>query len=336
MNDTLRLVIFSKRIGVMQRMNIKKTLVCVLFLSFFIQTSGPGMALPNPNGMVRPDSFVNELGILPDLSGIDPFKDAQSTTGPLPPVGVNAKGALFASPKAVTIGEVPAYIWHDGCGPTAVGMIFGYWDIHGYDWLIPGDASAQTDQVNEAISSSLGAANHYSDYALPIDYSPSPLAMDKSELPVGDEHNDDSIADFMRTSQSHFQNYYGWSWFSDVRRSFLGYFDLVNPLGTVMVSTNLYFSGLWDAFKAEIDAGRPVVFLVDTDGNGVTDHFITAIGYDEVAGLKKYAALNTWDTMTHWYTFNALGAGNPWGIYGAITFRIDHLAKTVYMPELLR
>jgi hypothetical protein len=279
---------------------------------------------------------MDQLEELPDLSDIDPFMDAQSTTGPFPPAGVNAKGALFASPKAITISDVPAYIWHDGCGPTAAGMVFGYWDTHGYDWLIPGDASTQTDQVNEAISSSLGVQNHMTDYALPMDYSPSPLAKDKSELPVGDEHLDDSIADFMLTSQSYYGNYYGWSWFSNVRRSFLGYFDLVNHPGFVVTSTLLSFSGLWNAFKAEIDAGRPLVFLVDTDGNGATDHFITVIGYDEVDGMKKYGALNTWDTATHWYTFDSLGIGKPWGIFGAITFRIDQFANTVYLPAILK
>ena len=38
---------------------------------------------------------------------------------------------------------------------------------------------------------------------------------------------------------------------------------------------------------------------VDTEGNGGTDHFITAVGYDTSA--TRYAGYNTWDTSVHWY-----------------------------------
>ena len=31
----------------------------------------------------------------------------------------------------VLIAGVPSYAWHDGCGPTATGMIVGYYDTHG-------------------------------------------------------------------------------------------------------------------------------------------------------------------------------------------------------------
>ena len=39
----------------------------------------------------------------------------------------------------LVIGEVPAYSWYHGCGPTAVGSVLGYWDLHGYPNLF--DAS---------------------------------------------------------------------------------------------------------------------------------------------------------------------------------------------------
>jgi len=315
---------------------MKKAWILTLLLIIFCQVAVPGEASAPLYRDNRFHLLAPPLGSAVDPTSPNSLNDAQSTTGPIPPASVETKGALFASPKAVTLSGVPAYLWHDGCGPTAVGMVFGYWDTHGYDWLIPGDASSQTPQVNEAISSSLGTQNHYNDYALPIDSSPSPLEKDKSEPPTGDEHLDNSIADFMLTSQSFRGNYYGWSWFSHVSQSFLGYANLVHPPGYMAVSTNLYFSGLWDAFQAEINAGRPVVFLVDTDGNGSTDHFITAVGYDEVGGVKKYAALNTWDTVMHWYTFDSLGAGKSWGIYGAVTFRIGRLEHGVYLPVVIK
>ena len=48
--------------------------------------------------------------------------------------------------------------------------------------------------------------------------------------------------------------------------------------------------GLWDSFTAAVDAGEPVELLVDTDANGTTDHFVTAIGYDDTPGALRYAA----------------------------------------------
>ena len=264
-----------------------------------------------------------------------PPDDAQSTTGPTPPSGVEIAGSVAVSKTAVVIGGVPAYIWRYGCGPTAAGMVVGYWDTHGYDWLIPGNASSQTVAVNEAIASSQGAANHYDDYALPIDIPPD-LVPDLSEPPAGDEHSDNRIADFMRTSQSARSNYYGWSWFSDVTPAFTGYFQTVTPAGYHLLNRSLRMSNgslNWDEFRAEIDARHPVVLLVDTDGNGSTDHFITAIGYDPAGQL--YAALNTWDTSVHWFPFAAMGGGRTWSIYGAVTFAIVG-PYTVHLPLAMK
>jgi len=79
----------------------------------------------------------------------------------------------------------------------------------------------------------------------------------------------------------------------------------------------------WNSYTAEINAGRPAVFLVDSDGNERTDHFITAVGYDTVQGVRRYAALNTWDKNLHWYDFGPLTDGKAWGIYGMTTLQIN-------------
>jgi hypothetical protein len=274
------------------------------------------------------------LGRAQESAAIDEPEDAQSTTGPLPPLGAEIASRVEVSTAAVAIEGVPAYIWRHGCGPTAAGMVVGYWDAHGYGWLIPGDASSQTAAVNEAIASTQGAANHYADYALPKD-SPPTLLADRSAPPAGDEHADNCIADFMRTSQSARDNYYGWSWFSDVTPAFTGYFQTVAPAGYRLLNRRLYMSNgslNWNEYRAEIDAGRPVVLLVDTDGDGYTDHFITAIGYDPAGQL--YAAHNTWDTSIHWYPFAAMGGGRTWSIYGAVTFAITEPHKA-YLPLVI-
>jgi hypothetical protein len=267
--------------------------------------------------------------------------DAQSTTGPIPPKGVDTKGAVAASPQAVTIPGVPAYIWHHGCGPTAAGMVIGYWDGHAFDALVPGSAATQTDAVN-AMMATEGPHSHYSDYSSPID-SPPNLQPDLSEPPPGDEHANNCVADYMHTSQSYYSNYYGWSWFSDVAPSMVGYVDWLGvPSYSASASNRYMWRGpylTWDDFRAEIDAGRPVVLLVDSDGDGSTDHFVPAIGYDEPGGVQRYACLNTWDTGIHWYDFRPMATGQAWGIYGAVFFDLiempvgDHL---VYLPAITR
>ena len=261
--------------------------------------------------------------------------DAQSTTGPVPPPEVHTAGGLAASASAVVIPDVPAYQWHHGCGPTAAGMIIGAWDGRGFDALVPGDASTQTAAVNAMIATE-GPASNFSDYCLPLDAHPI-LLPDKSEPPVGDEHPDDCVADFMRTSQSYHGNYYGWSWFSAVRSALEDYVDSLGQPSYQATAANLYIwsSLTWDAFRAEIDAGRPMVFLVDTDGNGGTDHFVTATGYDLVDDVPRYACLNTWDAGIHWFQFAPMAGGQPWGIYGAITFDIK-ASIYVYLASVAR
>jgi hypothetical protein len=254
--------------------------------------------------------------------------DARSTTGPVPPPGVHVAGGLAASAGAVVIPGVPAYQWHHGCGPTAAGMVIGAWDGRGFDALVPGDASTQTVAVNAMIATE-GPASNFSDYCLPLDVQPI-LLSDKSEPPAGDEHPDDCVADFMGTSQSYHKNYYGWSWFLAVRSALEDYVDSLGWPTYQVTAANLYMSSSlnWDTFRAEMDAGRPMVFLVDTDGNGGTDHFVTAIGYDVVDNVPMYACLNTWDAGIHWFQFAPLAAGQPWGIYGAVTF---HIRAPIYV-----
>ena len=252
--------------------------------------------------------------------------DAQSTTGPMPPPGASLQSSPLTPQDATIIPEVPAYLWHHGCGPTAAGMLIGYWDTRGFDALVPGDPHTQTAAVNSIIASE-GSASNYTDYCEPLDdpaTNPSPLP-DKSESPPGDEHLDNCIADYMKTSQSYHGNYYGWSWFSQVGIGMRNYVSSLAQSGYYATTDNLYYGSPrlnWDWFRAEIDSGRPVVLLVDTDGNRVTDHFVTAIGYGVVNGIQMYACLDTWYTDIRWCEFAPIALGQSWGIWGAVTFRI--------------
>ncbi len=79
-----------------------------------------------------------------------------STTGPVSPYNVSTGIVREKSASNVatvqTIDNVPTYIWRHGCGPTALVMVIGYYDLNGFPELIVGDAESQTSNVNNAIS----------------------------------------------------------------------------------------------------------------------------------------------------------------------------------------
>ena len=102
---------------------------------------------------------------MPDRSGCTPFSapherrvtqcltsrpvqlTVRTTTKATPPKNVKFIGetlaAAAATPGEIVLSDVPAYKWRDGCGPTAVGMIVGYWDTPGYPDLVPSSAAAR-------------------------------------------------------------------------------------------------------------------------------------------------------------------------------------------------
>jgi len=254
----------------------------------------------------------------------------QSTSGPVPPEDLY-RGRIYYDKAQVVIPNVPAYLWHHGCGPTAVGMVVGYWDNVCFKNFIYGNAASQTPAVEAMMaadngdpSCGNGLSDHYQDYACPLNNGP-----DRSEL--GGAHTDNCVADYMKTSQSAYYNNYGWSWFSHVAGSFTSFVNQVDPQAYPVSFNRDYYEFTWEDYKYEIDNNRPVVLLVDTDGNGSTDHFITAIGYNDVT--MEYAAFDTWNYSTHWYLWRPLQEGNTWGIYGITTFElmgIEFDADTTY------
>ncbi len=255
-----------------------------------------------------------------------PIADAQSRTGPTPPPEVLQRDLAKAPPRAVdalsaTTLPVPAYEWRHGCGPTALGMVIGYYDGQGYAELIPGSAASQTHEVDQAIASggdasspfAPGSERHYEDYASPQDYAPEMLP--DAYLSAGrPAHASDSIADFMFTSRSDHWNYYGWSWASHVGPAFVEFVSLRGASYTPTYQLLYMGQGLnWSVLTGEIDAGRPMVFLVDTGGDGATDHFVAVIGYRTSPALQ-YASLDTWGEEVRWEDFRAMASGTPWGV----------------------
>jgi len=255
----------------------------------------------------------------------------QSTTGEIPPEGIDMIGYVTKNSSDIQaqyeIPGVPAYYWRYGCGPTALGMVLGYYDEHGMPNIFSGSSATQTPAVQQAIASS----DHYNDYSLPLDYYPN-LIYDLSELPAGDEHADNCIADYMETSQSFSGNYYGWSWSSDIV-SALTQFLLNETPYTGSCQYYAFSSFSFASFMAQMDANKPMMALVDTDGDGYTDHFITLIGYKQESGINYYACYQTWDYTVHYYEYAQIASGQPWGIYSVYTFIVNG-ASAIEEPEV--
>ena len=275
----------------------------------------------------------------PIPAGIRPDEPApaQSTSGPLPPS--NGAAPSFApgiTTAATVIDAVPTYYWRHGCGPTSAGMVIGYYDMHGYPWLIPGDSSSQTEAVNEAIASQnnpSAISNHYEDYSKPLDDYPD-LYTDRSATPLGDEHVANSIADFMYTSFSSQNNRYGWSWSNHIGPALVDYVHMKQPAASAIYTSRGWSTSLWSQYQTEINANRPVVFLVDSNGDGSTDHFITGIGYDEDGGVKSYATWDTWFDEVRWEEFTQMQSGKSWGIHSMTALTITYTNPAPVLSQM--
>ena len=218
--------------------------------------------------------------------------------------------------NVVLIDDIPSYTWHRGCGPTALGMIVGFYDIHGFYDLYDDSTLLQTNNINMLIASD----EHYYDYSLPQDYYPN-LLQDISE--AGIPHQNNSIADFMKTSMSICGNYWGWSWSSDIGTAFEDYIYFRNPNYITNTEYEYYSSSSWDEYKMEIDNNKPVIILVDTDGDDLTDHFVVGIGYDN--STQEFGCYDTWDNNIHWYSWRGMGSGIAYGVYGFNKFSIEKI-----------
>jgi len=258
-----------------------------------------------------------------------------TTTGPVRPSGVD-EGIRPVTRNQVIIPRVPYYVWQHGCGPTALGMVIGYYDSHGCRHLVEGSAAGQTSAVNDMIAQDNGNLNcndttysdHYHDYSCPRDGGIT--IPDKSEL--GGAHSNNCVADFMGTSRSSYGLGYGWSWNDMTPVAYIDYINYIAPHYTKSTEMIYFWDFTWEAYKTEIDAGRPMALHVDIDANGDTDHMITAVGYEEVNGLRYYACHDTWDNRTHWFQWREISVGIGWGIMSVVTFNCFTIPKTIHVP----
>jgi len=220
--------------------------------------------------------------------------------------------------------QVPAYDWYHGCAPTAAASVFGYWDLNGYDNLFDAsgwDAIRLTAHVQDQISSSAHNAK-YDSY--PDD-------------PFVPEPPDTSIADFMRTSEE--WRIYGGTSPGLVKR---GVQDYAEYRGYQFnCSWHWWDEVLAQVLKTEIDAGRPMLFGVDSDGSGPSgamidagDHLVPVVGYDDRgADGFWYGYYTTWreEETLSWAQIHKQARGLPWGV-GTI-FHVRPEGGIPHVPE---
>jgi len=251
----------------------------------------------------------------------------QAMAGPVPPANVDHRGRLLTPAErasATVLVAVPAYLWRHGSAPAAVGMVLGYYDRTGFPDLLPGEAATQTDAVNEALAS----REHYADYSLPLDKPPT-LLRDKSELPASERHANNCLADYLFTSWSLYGNYYGYTWKADISYAIPVYVQAVSPYKGICVP---YQSGSvgWHVIQNEILSGRPLLFMVDSDGDAAADLFVAVAGIDTIDGVNYYGCYDTWDRELHWHPYQTPAAGQPWGVQTVFTVVVTH----VVLPPL--
>ncbi|MFA6190383.1 MAG: C39 family peptidase [Candidatus Staskawiczbacteria bacterium] len=216
-----------------------------------------------------------------------------------------AMALMISSANAVVITGVPSYTNYHGCSPTSVGMILGYWDLQGYSNLFTASGSdvMLTTNVQGQISSD--------DHNLRYDSTP-----DNTTIPISYT----SIADYLGTSVDPLG--YGASSVATTGAATVAY---ASSRGYTFTTANKTFSNTWNALVAEVNAGRPMLLFVDSNGDGTVNHTVTAIGYDTNynGNGQYYFCYNTGhedEAIVDAYKFQSyVGGGKPFGVYGGIT-----------------
>ena len=220
--------------------------------------------------------------------------------------------------------QVPAAYWEGGCLPTAVGMVFMYWEMKGLTDLLPGNNGFHFESSANIVG--IASNGYYNDYYYPEDTDYNILS-DRSETDPSTWRNDDCIADALGTSRSRLDCSTGATlgempqarlpYWATTRNSH--YISTIRSYGSAQLG-----SQLWQTIVKEIDGDRPLIAYVNsTRGSSDVDHAVTVVGYGEQDGTRFYYALNTWDFSVHRYVFGTEYERNQWGIGDVVLFNFS-------------
>jgi hypothetical protein len=237
---------------------------------------------------------------------------------------------------AATLSNAGDYMWWYGCSATSAGMIMGYYDRNGYQGasypnLVKGGVAEATD--GPLARAAIASTRHIADF-YPGGFGAS--GDDVSGAPTGPW---DCLADYMGTSQdgrggSNGSTYYwyytdgsplyvkdaynlglsnsdGMYGMYSYVANYAGYY-LGDPSTSTAAYTQLIYSSsapngfTWDDYKAEIDAGRPVIIQVE-------GHSMFGYGYNDVG--QQIVLHDTWSYGAHTMTWGGSYSGMAqWGV----------------------
>lgn len=263
-----------------------------------------------------------------------------------------------ADPGAVLLPEVPAFDWSYGCSPTSASMMMGYYDRGSFPNMYAGPANGGVCPLTNAVWGSgecplsathqgkdgRAARGHVDDYWIGYDNSDNDPYITNS----WSEHAAaECTADFMGTNMSRYGH-------SDGSTTFYNYTDgspLTSYAGcepgdrdgchgidlflqsrgyTATAVYSQYIKGYegntlgftFDDYKAEIDAGRPVIIQV-------SGHTMLGLGYNTTGNLVYLH--DTWDYNLHSMTWGGSYSGMQH--YGVVVIRLQAPAAS-YQPDL--
>jgi hypothetical protein len=224
---------------------------------------------------------------------------------------------------------IPEYFWWYGCSPTSGGMLVAFWDAKpGFENLVDGDVSwwSETEPYNTVAQDMIASQEHIDDYWDWHGQQPTPHQ----------EHPDNCIADFMGTID-------GGTYDADIPIGLEDFTEWDNPNTSVNESYPCDSSLDWvpieggtftyDAFKAEIDAGRPMMLgeMEYHGAEGWYGHSVVAYGYqDDMFDIQVYTdtgyqnitvgGFAIWDT---WGTDSSQSSWRAWDGAGTVTSYLD-------------
>ncbi len=184
---------------------------------------------------------------------------------------------FFLAPQTVhaariTINDVPSYTWDTGCAPTAAAMILGYWDLHGYDNLFRATGW-------DTVKNTTNVSQH----------------IDRSQA--------GSLGKLMGTNDK------GQTLVHRIGDSILNF--AVNA-GYDFSSKHVKndWSTYWADYLFQINLGNPVLLNVDSNNDGVVDHSVTGIGFEERGENDFwYGFYDTWEedeSKIQWQPFSPI------------------------------
>ena len=211
----------------------------------------------------------------------------------------------------ITLTDVPGYGYNSGaypyvgCGPTSGAMI-----LDTYDNRLSGVDGSPGDLVSDPYTTAWDLHNNYMNTdndgfgpANLINPSFETYAANHGYILNATLHIESTTADVA-------------GWVSQ------GY-----SVADLALDANFWNTTTWDILAGdfidfiaiEIDAGRPFMATVDSDGINGTDHWMVGVGYNDVT--NQWAGYNTWDSTLHWYDVESgFINGNTMGIGYIRTF----------------